>query len=204
MQLRTCYQAKYCSEYDRPASLSEAILNSRAQHATSIVPFEVREIRDVVEGCLSKKSTGPDGISYEAIRALMVSEVADEISDLFNNSQISWLRNVVVFLPKVPAPSLPKHLRPIVLSSCFAKVFTKPLLQRIRPDFPPLRCGQLCARMGGQVMDGALAAQQLTYISAEHSLPLLMLISWRQSGYTPLIKDKHHTYPDCSLATSSV
>ena len=42
----------------------------------------------------------------------------------------SWLQNVVVFLPKVPTPSLPEHLRTIVLSSCVAKLFTKTLLRR--------------------------------------------------------------------------
>ena len=55
------------------------------------------------------------------------------------------------------------------------KLFTKALLQRIRPDLPAVRCGQLCARTGGQVLDGALAAQQLTYIAAQYGLPLLLL-----------------------------
>ena len=83
----------------------------------------------------------------------------------------AWLSNVAVFLPKIPLPCLPKHLRPEVPSSCMAKPLTKALPQRMRR----LRCGQLRARTGGQVLDGALAAQQLTYVAAQYSLPLLFL-----------------------------
>ena len=104
--------------------------------------------------------------------------MADEIVDVFNEVLLgekefpeSWLRN------GLPAQNThdAKHLRPMVLSSCVAKVFTEALLQRIRPHLPSLRCGQLCARLGWQVMDGALAAQQLTRMAAEYSLPLLLL-----------------------------
>ena len=59
--------------------------------------------------------------------------------------------------------------------ACVAKLFTKALLQGLRPAFPPLMCGQLCARTGGQVLDGALAAQQLSYVAAEYGMPLMFL-----------------------------
>ena len=176
------YQRKYSSSHDRPGLLAQAMLHAHAQNTTEIQPVRLQELQEVVAECPAKKSTGADGISSEALRAILQSELGDELVDLFNEVLLgerdfpqSWLCNNVVFLPKVHTPTLPKHLRSIVLSLCVAKLFTEALLQRMRPQFPPLRCGQLCARNGGQVLDGALAAQQLTYISAEYSLPLLLL-----------------------------
>ena len=180
--LQVFYKHKYTSEYHRPAQLARAILQAHSQATTQVVPFEVKELRELAATCPSRKSAGHDGITYEAIRALLDSGLADELCDFFNEVLLgtrslpdSWLCNIVVFLPKIPKPYMPKHLRPIVLSSCMAKLFSKALLYRIRPSFPPLRCGQLCARTGGQILDGALAAQQLGYLAAEYNLPLLFL-----------------------------
>ena len=180
--LQVFYRHKYTSEYGRPARLAQAMLQVHAQTTDQVVPFEVSELKDLADTCPCRKSAGHDGVTYEAIRAMFSSGLADELCDYFNEVLLgtrpfpdSWLCNIVVFLPKIPKPHLPKHLRPIVLSSCMAKLFTKALLYRIRPSFPPLRCGQLCARTGGQIMDGALAAQQLGYLAAQYNLPLLFL-----------------------------
>ena len=174
--------SKYTSEYHRPTQLAQAMLQMHAQTTEEVAPFEVQELKDLAATCPSKKSAGHDGVTYEAIRTMLNAGLAEELCDYFNEILLgtrpfpdSWLCNIVVFLPKIPKPHMPKHLRPIVLSSCVAKLFTKALLYRIRPSFPPLRCGQLCARTGGQIMDGALAAQQLGYLAAQYNLSLLFL-----------------------------
>ena len=70
---------------------------------------------------------------------------------------------------------MPRDLRPIVLSDCCGKVFTKLLLYRLRNLFPPNKAGQLCGSSGCQALEGAAALQQLTYEANAFHKPLVAI-----------------------------
>ena len=53
---------------ERPGQLAQAILHSHAQLTVDVTSFEVHELEDVLSTCPPKKSTGADGITYEALQ----------------------------------------------------------------------------------------------------------------------------------------
>ena len=108
----------------------------------------------------------------------LASHLADWFNDiLFGVSAIpdSWLVSRLTFLPKVDVPTLPKHLRPIVLSSTPSKFFTKILLFRLRPHFPLPVANQLACIPGCQTLDGSTCLQHLIHLSQEYRLPLVAI-----------------------------
>ena len=140
------------------------------------------EILNALGATKAGKSCGEDGISYEFLTVLMHSQLAPHLVDLFNSILFqvtdlppSWLLSCLTFLPKIPSPSLPKHLRPIVLSSTPAKIFTKILLMRLRPTFPPISGNQLACIPGSQTLDGSTCLQHLIHLSQEYRLPLIAI-----------------------------
>ena len=142
----------------------------------------VDEIINVINTCKNGKSAGDDGISYEFLAALSDSDLAPHLADWFNDILFgvasipdSWLLSRLTFLPKVDVPSLPKHLRPIVLSSTPGKIFTKILLFRLRPHFPLPVANQLACIPGCQTLDGSACLQHLIHLSQEYRLPLIAI-----------------------------
>ena len=140
------------------------------------------EVSDVLATCKAGKSCGDDGISYELLNVLMHSGLKVHLVDLFNAIlfQIheippSWLLSHLTFLPKIDVPSLPKHLRPIVLSSTPCKLFTKILLMRLRSSFPPIAATQLACIPGSQTLDGSTCLQHIIHLSQEYRLPLIAI-----------------------------
>ena len=112
----------------------------------------------------------------------MHSELAVHLVDLFNSVlfqvtdlPLSWLISRLTFLPKIKTPSLPKHLRPIVLSSTPSKLFTKILLLRLRPRFPPVSAHQIACIPGSQTLDGSACLQHIIHLSQEYDLPLIAI-----------------------------
>ena len=84
---------------------------------------------------------------------------------------LPWLISRLTFLPKIKTPSLPKHLLPIVLSSTPSKLFTKILLFRLRPRFPPVSAHQIACIPGSQTLDGSACLQHIIHLSQEYNLP---------------------------------
>ena len=140
------------------------------------------EIKLIVDTCKNGKSAGEDGISYEFLSALLHSDLAPHFTDFFNavlfgSTPIpdSWLLSRLTFLPKVPLPSQPKDLRPIVLSSTPGKIFTKILLFRLRPHFPQPTANQLACIPGSQSLEGSTSLQHVVHLSQEYGLPLIAI-----------------------------
>ena len=79
------------------------------------------------------------------------------------------------FFPKLKLLPKPKDLRPIVLSSTPAKIFSKILLLRLRPLFPPVTANQLACIPGSQTLDGSACLQHVIHLSQEYNLPLLAI-----------------------------
>ena len=96
-------------------------------------------------------------------------------SVLFQTSAIpyQWLISRLTFLPKIPTPPRPSHLRPIVLSSTPGNLFTKILLMRLREFFSATSANQLACIPGSQTLDGSVCLQHIIHMSQEYRLPLI-------------------------------
>ncbi|CAE7306848.1 unnamed protein product [Symbiodinium sp. CCMP2592] len=126
--LRMFYHKKFMSADSNPRGLAMAIFRHRGGAITNPQPFTLQELQDIAFMCKHNKSTGADGISYEAVQLLLQTSLGANF-ELFNDVLLglrpvpdSWLSNHVTFLPKTPSPCCPGDLRPIVLSPTVAKV----------------------------------------------------------------------------------
>ena len=180
--LKHFYRLKYTpSELILPDSALNLYL-SRVDGFSTPNLITHSEIVDVLATCKPGKSCGDDGISYEFLNLVSHTDLVHHLSSLFNailfqvtDLPSSWLSSRLTFIPKIPAPSLPSHLRPIVLSSTPSKLFTKILLTRLRPSFPPITANQLACVPGSQTLDGSVCLQHLIHLSQEYKLPLIAI-----------------------------
>ena len=69
-------------------------------------------------------------------------------------------------LPKVSQPGGPADLRPIALTPCLCKIYSKLLLNRLEGSWPDFQAGQFACRKGSQAIDGAAAASLLLQIGS--------------------------------------
>ena len=180
--LRAFYQRKHTPQDPTPSGLPRAIFHARAGPILNPIPFSLEEIRDVAFMCKHNKSTGADGISYEALQMLLQSELADHVLDMYNGVlqrllpiPRGWLHSHVCFLPKTATPQTPADLRPIVLSSTVAKVFTKALMLRLRPKLPDIGAFQVGGVPQRQILDAACAVQQAIRLSEQYGKPLVII-----------------------------
>ncbi|CAE7306866.1 unnamed protein product [Symbiodinium sp. CCMP2592] len=162
--LRIFYHKKFMSADSNPRGLAMAIFRHRGGAIANPQPFTLQELQDIAFMCKHNKSTGADGISYEAVQLLLQTSLGANF-ELFNDVLLglrpvpdSWLSNHVTFLPKTPSPCCPGDLRPIVLSPTVAKVFTKALMLRLR-----------------QTLDSVCAVQHAIKLADQYRKPLFVI-----------------------------
>ncbi|CAE7360009.1 pol [Symbiodinium sp. CCMP2592] len=180
--LRSFYRLKYTQDDHVPQGLALAIFRGRAGPIQAPTPFSLTEIQEVAFQCKHNKSTGADGISYEAIQLLLQTSLSEHLVELFNDVlwgtraiPTPWLSNHVIFLPKTAAPESPKDLRPIVLSPTVAKVFTKALMLRLRPRLPRIQAFQVGGLPGRQTLDAACAVQHAIRLAQQYDKTLYVV-----------------------------
>ncbi|CAE7690139.1 unnamed protein product [Symbiodinium sp. CCMP2592] len=99
-------------------------------------PFHIAELQIAAQRWGSNKSTGPDGISHEAAKALLAHKawggfITYVMNDmLYTAPKPSTDRGITVLLPKVPTPLEWTDTRPITLSSTLLKLAAQLLLAR--------------------------------------------------------------------------
>ena len=180
--LRAFYRKKYTPDQPQPRGLALAIFRHRAGPVLNPQAFSLQEIQDVAFQCKHNKSTGADGVSYEAIQLLLQTSLSTNLLEMFNavlwgirKVPPAWLSNHVTFLPKTAAPCTPGELRPIVLSPTFAKVFTKALMLRLRPRLPQIQACQVGGIPGRQTLDSVCAVQHAIKLAEEYNKPLYVI-----------------------------
>ena len=117
--LKRCYRLKYTPP-DPPLPNSAVNLYlARVDSFISPPHITTSEIADVLATCKPGKSCGNDGISYEFLNLVAHTGLAHHLAELFNailfqvkEIPSSWLSSHLTFIPKIPVPSLPSHLRP--------------------------------------------------------------------------------------------
>ncbi|CAE7690154.1 pol [Symbiodinium sp. CCMP2592] len=100
-------------------------------------PFQLAELQLAAQRWGSNKSTGPDGISHEATKALLYHDkwggtIAYVLNDMLYTARVPEAidRGITVLLPKVPTPLEWTDTRPITLSSTLLKLAAQLLLAR--------------------------------------------------------------------------
>ena len=129
-------------------------------------PIDLDEVTRALDKCNSGVSAGLDGITYEGLKGLLRLDPQEclvrYMNDLLQGVKpipASWRLGKIVFLPKVPRPSKPADLRPICLVPTLSRLFSKILMERLRPNAPEYHANQMACRPSVQVVDGILAAQ---------------------------------------------
>ena len=92
--------------------------------------FRLEELEQVAYGMKRGKSAGPDRVVYEHVHILLASELKVHVLDFLNRILVGvvdfpaeWFESQVAFLAKTAQPSVPKDLRPILLSPVSCKIF---------------------------------------------------------------------------------
>ncbi|CAE7319120.1 pol [Symbiodinium sp. CCMP2592] len=98
--LRAFYRLKYTQHDQVPRGLAMAIFRGRTGPIGAPVPFTLEEIQEVAFQCKHNKSTGTDGISYEAIQLLLQTSLSTQLLELFNDVFTKAL--MIRLRPKLP------------------------------------------------------------------------------------------------------
>ena len=199
-ELKRFYKLKYTPETPPLVPAIDVFL-ARVPRFEKPALITLEEVNSVLSTCKAGKSCGEDGISYEFLQTLALTDLGVHLVDLFNSilfqtAEIpsTWLVSRLTFIPKVSCPSLPKHLRPIVLSSTPSKLFTKILLTRLRPFFPPPSANQIACIKGSQTLDGSTCLQHVIHLSQEYGLPLIAIKLDISSAFDHLSHDSVASY----------
>ena len=182
--LRNFYARKYTPRDLALPGLPQAMFLKRAGPLQEAEALTVDEVQVALATCNCKhgKSTGRDGVPYELLQVLMQTPLqqvfVQQLDDVLQQRRpipLEWTTGQITLIPKTQEPRQPKDLRPICLSACVGKLFSKILWTRMRAHAKPPRAFQLSGISGSQCIDGAAAVQHALRLSQEWGKPLIAL-----------------------------
>ena len=141
-------------------------------------PFQLEELRAVLQKGKRRKAVGLDGTSYEFLKGLCQDQMSEQSLLMWLESVCmgapipeAWLTTIITLLPKKDKPGSPSDLRPISLSSAVGKVFGGLLLGRTRMVLAPQGPEQY-ALCGRQTADYLFAVFRTFALETEWKLGL--------------------------------
>ena len=141
-------------------------------------PFSLEEVRLSTMAWSSGKSTGPDGISYEALRTLLQQRqweatILEEFNDALYKGRVpaNTKKSITILLPKTRQPSEWGETRPITLSSSMLKWQAQLLLARVGEAIMRDAKYQF-ARPGRQASELVLLLRRVIRICREWDVPI--------------------------------
>ena len=145
-----------------------------------IEAFTVEELRVGLGHMKQGKSVGVDGTSVELLQGVVAVPGGEgHLLEYFNRVLVTqeipskWNEPLLIMIPKVAAPTLPKHLRPIAMSSAVGKLFARLLLNRALPRICPTTYAQ-CAGKHRQTADYLYTVFRTLELCREWGHPLAM------------------------------
>ena len=145
-----------------------------------IEAFTLDELRIGLGHMKRGKSVGVDGTSVELLQGIVeVPGGEGHLLEYFNRVLTTqeipskWNEPLLIMIPKVAAPTLPKHLRPIAMSSAVGKLFARLLLNRALPKICPATYAQ-CAGKHRQTADYLYTVFRTLELCREWGHPLTM------------------------------
>ena len=107
-------------------------------------PISLPELETTIRSMPPRKAPGPDGIPYEWYQTFL-PDIAPALLSLFNDvlsgsaPPLSWQRTFLTLIPKPDrSPTNIANWRPIQLSNCDAKIFSKLFANRLAQVLPSL------------------------------------------------------------------
>ncbi|GJU20011.1 cysteine-rich receptor-like protein kinase [Tanacetum coccineum] len=137
------------------------------------------EVKSVVWGCAGKKSSGPDGLNFNFIKAhwdIIKKEFFDCIKyfEATGNFYIVYNPSFIVLIPKINDPLGFSDIRPISLIGCVYKIISKILATRLAKVNPSIISPNQSAFISGrQILDGCLIANEIINMAKLEGYKLL-------------------------------
>eukprot|EP00971_Amphidinium_carterae_P119709 2371717-Amphidinium_carterae.1 len=121
----------------RYCSLSIRNLDLAIPEPSNRLAFTLDDLQAVLQALPARKAADGDGIAYEAIKMLdepcqlALLAAFNELLHTDSPQPASWRHCLVVLIPKTGGPAPPGGYRPIALSACLSKVFSRLLLRTL-------------------------------------------------------------------------
>ena len=170
-EARRAFETFYNKKYSRPVTEpdispeQQAAMLTRHQDA-NVERITNEEIAEALTATKPSTSSGLDSVCYGAIVSYHRGDTRGKLASFFTDILLGnkpvprdWLVGKICFLPKVPRPAQVKDLRPISLTPCLGKVYSKILVKRLRTTLHGYRAGQHACRPGTQALEAITAAQ---------------------------------------------
>ena len=146
--------------------MQEQIDELRTKHAVAAKRVSREEVQQALDHTRPNTASGHDSVCYSAIKAFFAEDSADKLAGFFDDIiqgrqpiPDDWKKGKLCFIPKCPRPSRPQDLRPISLTPCLGKIFTRILVSRLESFFPEYKAGQHACRKGAQSLEAVTCAQ---------------------------------------------
>ena len=144
--------------------------------------FTCQELQDALHKGKKGVSVGPDRVSHELLLSIAATpEGEDRILEWFNKLLHGheplpkrWSRASMVLIPKVPAPSEAKHVRPICIGASASKLFARMLLARTKTALGYQGSAQSMGE-GRQTTDYIFSVSRLMQLEQEWRCGLVFL-----------------------------
>ena len=176
-QVKEFYERKYSlSPTDTPVSDAQEEALHQWHASEPPAPITREEVSGALSEAKGSTASGLDSVCYSAIDAYHKCDSAGKLVGFFNEVlsearplPADWLRGKICLLPKVPGPSRVQDLRPISLTPCLGKIFSKILIKRLRSVFPAYGAGQHANRPGTQALEAVWLLHRRRCASTDRS-----------------------------------
>ena len=160
------YSRKYSLPSDELPVLQEQVDKLRVKHSVIAKRVRREEVQQALDHTKPNTASGHDSVCYSAIKAFFAEDSADKLVVYFDDIiqgrlpiPEAWKKGKLCFIPKCPRPSRPQDLRPISLTPCLGKIFTRLLISRLDAFLPEYKAGQHACRKGAQSLQAVTCAQ---------------------------------------------
>ena len=154
------------------------------------------ELERALSLCHKGRSVGKDGVSVEILQAIAeIPEGKFMLVEYFNELLHSgdlppqWLDTLMVLLPKVRVPKLPRDTRPISMGSAVEKLFCRVVLERCKKHLQ-LSAPWQCAGAKRQTCDFLYTIQRLCDMEREWNKGLCLLKIDFRRAFDTVNRDK--------------
>ena len=134
------FETVFChADFTQNRETAESMWEDAASRRTGVCrEVTVEELREIASAWKAGLTSGPDGVTYEAVRELLAREpwgtwLSAQFTRVLAAGRLppTWAESLTVLLPRLPQPGGWKDTRPITLSSVMLKILAQILQHRL-------------------------------------------------------------------------